>query len=457
MGRLRTTPGFHEKQRNQHRAFFSSIHRATVTDTASASTKGTVSAEIEGTDFQLTNMLAPLMSLSIPPQGRNTDGTVNKDDDNGAKAAWGRYIPQVGDVLLVGFDTNGEPYALGYHALYYQALDVKDKEAEARGGIGWGVESGVKLEPGDWDFMSRRGSRLMLTDKVHLSSGPHSFILDQSTGTATLGTTLSITQYGEASKESQGAVQRFLLPTDTSETAIYGIFGSIAQESTNVIKRGSLVTPGGIEMARTSMGEVIDELTYLPMVPVITYPALNTIVGTGTRIFRSVKDPLGATELFTEVVDDLGNYGVSATLSTGFQWNTPLATWTVLNAITDWTSSGKFGVTAGAALDLTAGADFGVTAGASIGLTAGVDFGVTAVNATITATQVALGGSGASGFLVNGTLFMAALTVFLGAVAAQTAATDPASTMAALKTTGSAATALLPLLNTFLSTVTKTV
>ena len=457
MGRLRTTPGFHEKQRNQHRAFFSSIHRATVTDTASVATKGTVDAMVEGTDLTLPNILAPLMCLSMPPKGKDEAGNLNADDDNGANAAWGRYIPQVGDVLLVGFDTNGEPYALGYHALYFQGMDVKDKEAAEHGGIGWGTESGVKLEPGDWDFMSRRGSRLMLTDKVYLSSGPHSFILDQSTSAATLTTTLEITQYGEASKESQGGVRRFLLPTDTEETEIYGIFGSVAQESTNVVRRGSLVPPGGIEMARTSMGEVIDELTFLPMVPVVTYPALNTVLGTGTRLFRSVKDPLGATELFTELVDDLGNYGLSATTSTGCQWNTPLATWTVLNLATDWTSSTTFGVTAGAAIDLTAGAEFSLTAGAAIDLTAGADFGVTAINATITATQVKLGGSVASSQLVKGTEFMAAFQLFLGTVALQSAATDPGTTMATLKATGGAATALMALLTSFLSTVTKTV
>ena len=442
MGRLRTTPGFHERMRNQHRAFFSSIHRATVIDTSSAVTKGTVDAQIEGSDVTLADMLAPLMSFSIPPKGKLPTGDLNTADDNGASAAWGRYIPQVGDVLLVGFDTNGEPYALGYHATFFGAMDIKDKQASARGGIGWGVESDVKLKPGDWDFMSKRNARLMLTDKAQLSSGPHSLTLDQSAGAATLTSTLAVTQYGEASKELQGSVRRFILPTDTTETEIYGIFGSIAQESTNIVKRGSLVVPGGIEMARTSVGEVIDELTFLPMVPAVTYPALNKLVGTGTRFLRSVKDPLGTTEFFTELVDDLGNYGLSATTATACQWTTPLATWTVLNASTDWTSSTGFSVTTLGALDLTAATGFSVTA----------------ATATITATQVALGADTAlSEYLIKGTKLIPALQAFFAIVAAQTSATDPVSTMAVVKATGAAVAAVLPILSAALSATTKTV
>lgn len=433
MGRLRTTPGFHERMRNQHRAFFSSIHRATVIDTSSAVTKGTVDARIEGSDVTLSDMLAPLMSFSIPPKGKLPTGEINTVDDNGASAAWGRYIPQVGDVLLVGFDTNGEPYALGYHATFFGAMDIKDKQASARGGIGWGVESDVKLKPGDWDFISKRNGRLMLTDKVHLSSGPHTFTLDQSAGAATLTSTLAVTQYGEASKELQGSVRRFILPTDTTETEIYGIFGSVAQESTNIVKRGSLVVPGGFEMARTSIGEVIDETTFLPMVPAVTYPALNKLVGTGTRIFRSVKDPVGKTDFFTEIVDDLGNYGLSATTATALQWATPLSTWTVLNASTDWTSSTGFSVTTLGALDLTA------TAGA-----------------TITAAQVALGGSGAADYLIKGTQFKVALDLFLMALGALVSGT-PVQNAAAIAAIVLAANAMKLSIASSLSTVTKTV
>jgi hypothetical protein len=423
MGRPRRVAGFHERQRNQHQAFFSSIHRARVTDTSSAVTKGTVSAEVENTDIVIS-VLAPLMSLSLPPKGKNTDGTINQDDDNGIKAGWGRYIPQIGDMLLVGFDTNGEPYALGYHAVYLPALDLQDRAASDRGGIGWGEESGVKLEPGDWDFMSKRNSRMMLTDKVQLSSGPYTFQLDQSMGSSTLTSTLAITQYGDSSEERQGSVQRFILPTDSQETQIYGLFGTIAQESTNVIKRGTLALPGGIEMARTSMGEVIDETTFLPMVPITSYPALNKLTGTGTRMLRSVKDPSGTTDFFTELVDDLGNYGILATTSTGFQWNTPAATWTVLNLATDWTSS--------------------------------TSFGITTPDMSITAASIALGGSAATDYLLKGTTYMTAFNVFLQALGALSGG-SMAQNAAAITAIALAANALKASLTTAVSAVTKTV
>jgi len=412
MGRLRIRDGIFSQLANMNRAFFSSIHRARVTDVHVA--KGTVNAIIENTDLNIT-VLSPLVGLSLPPKA-----TV--DTDNGALAAWGRYIPQEGDMLLIGFDTNGEPYALGYHAVSYAAFDTKDEEAEDRGGIGWGTISGVRLEPGDWDFLSRRSSRLMLTDKVWLSSGPQTFVLDQSGGAATLTTTLSVLQYGEASEDRKGSVRRFLLPTDTEETEIYGIFGSVAQESTDIVKRGSLT--GGIEMARTSMGEVIDESTFLPMVPTTTYPALNTLTGTGTRLFRAVKDPTGETELFTELVDDLGNYGLLATTAVGLQWNTPLATWTISNLATDWTSS--------------------------------TTFDITALTSTLTATQIALGGSTAADYLIKGTTFMTAFTAFLTAVGLLTSGT-PVQNAAALTGIIEGAKTLNTALANALSTVTKTV
>lgn len=429
MGRLRTTAGFLERQRNQHRSFFSSIHRAQVTDAASVLTKGTVNALIENTDLVIS-VLAPLVALSLPPKGRNADNTLNNDDDNGAKTSWGRYIPQVGDMLIIGFDTNGEPYALGYHATYFQAMEVKDQDAEDRGGIGWGEVSGIDLEGGDWDFKARRGGRVVLTDKAQLSSGASMLILDQAGGEAVLNSTLVRTAYGEASEERQGAVKRLILATDSEETDIPGIFGSTAQESTNVVSRGSLTGP--IEMARTSMGEVIDETTYLPMVPLTSYSDLSEMKGTGTRLFRSVKDFSGASELYSELVDDLGNYGVSASTSLAFQWFTPASTWSILNAITDWQSSGSFSIT-------------------TLG-----DFGIDALNATISAQQVALGGSTATSFLIKGTEFMSAFKVFLTALGALSGG-SPAQNAAAVTAIVAAANVLSGALSNVLSTVTKTV
>jgi hypothetical protein len=429
MGRLRVKPGNFARQSQLNSDFFSHVHRAQVTDVHVLD--GTVNAMIESTDLVIT-VLAPLMALSLPPKTSQTD-------NNGGRAAWAKYIPQVGDLILVGFDTNGEPYSLGYHAVFYKSLEMKDVEKDAVGGIGWGETSGVKLEPGDFDFYSKRNARLSLTDKALLSSGPHTLVLNQAKGDATLTSTLSIVQYGEASEHRQGGVRRFLLPTDSEETDIYGIFGSVAQESTDKVSRALAGVPGGIEMCRVSMGEVIDELTFLPMVPVVTYPDLSTLTGTGTRIFRSVKDPSGQTELYSELIDDLGNYGVSAMTAIGFQWFTPASTWTVLNAVTSWTTSGV------------------------VDLTAGGDMSITAANASITAGQLALGAVAASEFLVKGTSFIGALGPMLTTAAATfgamaTACVGPLAPLAASFTTlQTAFTTLNSQLSTMLSTVVKTV
>jgi hypothetical protein len=428
MGRIRTSNSYAQKLNRQSQAFFSSIHRARVTDVHVDA--GTVNALIENTDLNVT-VLSPLVSLSLPPKQSDTD-------DNGRNAAWGRYIPQEGDMVLIGFDTNGDPYCLGYHAVYYGALSVKDSERESKGGIGWGESSNIRIKPGDWDFKSRRNSRLMLTDKAILSSVPQSLVLNKSDGDTTLTSDLSIVKYGSASEHRQGSVRRTILPTDSSETYIYGMFGSVAQESTDRVSRGMIGLPAGIEMARTSMGEVIDELTFLPMVPALSYPTLSQLSGTGTRLFRNVKDPLGVTDSYSELVDDLGNYGVVAPTAIAFQWMAPLATWTINNIQTSITSAATFDITT-------------------------IDFSVTSATSTITAAQLSLGASSATDFLIKGTTFIGDLNVFLTSCLTAFASLSAASVGPLAGLQGGfgqliqAATALQLQLASTLSTVVKTV
>ncbi len=438
-----------------HSGFFSAIHRAQVTDVHVDS--GTVSVLVEGTDVNIPDMLMPLMSLSVPPKPVDKDGVMDASFDNGALASWGRYIPQEGDMLLIGFDTNGEAYALGYHAVYYKGLDVKDSAKEDRGGIGWGASSGIRLEPGDFDFYSRRNSRLMLTDKAQLSSGPHSLILNKPRGDATLSSDLVITKGGEASEDRHGAVKRFLLATDSDETYIYGIFGSIAQESTDVVRRGLTGVPNGVEMVRESKGEVIDETSFLPMVPATSYPDLSTMTGTGTRRLTSVKDDTsGITEMHLDLIDNLGNRGVSAKTAVAFQWFTPASTWTVLNAVTDWTSSGKVGISAGAELELVSGAAMDISVVGNLNITS-------EINATIEAVQLALGSATASEYLVKGTTFIPALTTLFTTAGTTfstmaTASVGPLSGYAASFTAlATAFSTLATQLNGMLSTKVKTV
>jgi len=438
MGRLITGGGFKQNQAEAEKQFFSSIHRARVHDMNIP--KGTISVIVEGTRIP-RNVLMPLMGLSVDPS-----------DTEGTQASWGRYIPQRGDMVLVGYDSNGEIYSLGYHATYYKGLDTLDAAREDRGGIGWGEASGMNIKPGDWHYKSARGCQLYLGDKAFLKAGPQSLVFDKKVGDTTLKTLLFLESYGERSECRMGSVKRMVLPTDPEETPIPSAVDPThtAQEWNNVMKRGSLANPLGLEMARTSQGEVIDELTFLPMVVATAYPGLAQMPPAGfTRRLDSVSDDAtGAINMYAKVVDNLGNVGVNATTATMFQWFTPLAEWNVMSL--------KWSVVAMESIGFTAGTTFDVIAPAGTN--------ITSASTTVTSADIKLGGAGAVSFALKGTEFTSALTSYLvtSAAAFTKIAADPAlaalmdpATIAALTAAATASGVLAGLLPSHLSAITK--
>lgn len=407
------------EKKKQHDSFFSSIHKAKVTDVHID--KGTISVLFDDLVYGRDNVTMPLVGLSIP-----------SGDEEGTTTSWGRYIPQVDDWVLVAFGSNGECFALGYYAVYYQGMKMMDDNREARGGIGWGESSGKKLKPGDWDFKSARGSFLYLGDKAQLKSGPYSISLNKSTADITIKGQLLIDTYGEASSIRAGAVRRMALPTDTKETYMPDPTNSsrTLQEWTNVVRAGSAVKPDGIELARYQMGEVIAEPPlFLPMVPIVDFPDLALLTGLGVRHYRSSKDPSGTISMYDEIVDDLGNYGVSALTAVAFQWLTPTAMWSITNKDTTITSSATF-----------------LVVSPSITLQA-------AASAVVEAPKVSLGGINAAEPLIKGAQFVSSMTTFLGVVAgASTGVATLPQAVAALAAISAAANVMLGQLSGLVST-----
>lgn len=398
-------------KQDQHKHFMFCVHRARVTDIYVD--KGTVSVELEDVPYS-AEVGIPLMGLSMPPQ-------KNENDINELNASWGRYIPQQGDVILVGFSPNGTLYSFGYHAMFYEGFNYKDIGRESKGGIGWGEASAKQMKPGDWDWKSARGSSFYLGDKAKLSSGPHNITVNKSTGDITTKSSLVVDKYGVSSETRYGGARRKILPTDPAETSIYNLSLQVAQESTDVVRRG--FPP--LEMCRTSMGDVIDETKFQVMV--------STLGGTTIRRLESVKDPTGFIDFYAKKVDDLGNYGVEAPSAVMFQWATPLASWDIKNNITSITSTVSFDVTS-PLITLKA-----------------------AIKAVIDSANVQLGGPAAVEPLVKGNQLVSVLTSFLTTVATTcSAAVDPATTMAAVKAIGVAAATLAGSLSGVLSIKVKT-
>lgn len=403
MGRLKSTGGFRSERRAVDNAFFSSIHRARVQDLNLVT--GKMRVIIEGTR-QARPVLMPLLGLSSP--------FGDAEATQGFNSSWLRYIPQVGDVILVGFDSNGEIYSFGYHAAYYEAFSTMDDAREDRGGIGWGEASGVDLKPGDIHGRSARNCTLYMGKDALFAAGPISLHLRKSQGDATLTSGLLIDKYGEISECRQGNVRRFVLPTDAEETLIPSALEPLqtAQEWTNITRRGSALVIGGIEVSRTSQGEVVDETTMLPMVAATAFPDLTDMPVAGfVRQLETVTDDIsGETNLYARVVDNLGNQGVSALTATVFQWFTPLA---------------AHGLTC---------LSYDVIATEGISFT-GATFDITAGTTTVTSADIKLGSSGATSFVLKGTEFLSAVNALYTAVqAAATAAGTPDPSGAAAAT-----------------------
>jgi len=378
-GRMNTNPSTYSfmEDRRKARAFYSSLHEVRVVDLHMERGKVSVVFPNGGDPREVP---IPLIGFSMPPR------EIEKDK-NFLKSSWGVYFPQVGDTLLVGFDAYGKAFSLGYYYLDYGMMKRYDDANDERGGIGWGDASGIRLRPGDWTFKSARNCALYLGDRAILRAGPHSIVVDKPNGEIKIQSDIIHEWYGNASESRSGSVRRILVPgVDTQENYVYSIPPTeVAQEHTHYIRRGAIPLP--LAMVRTSEGHVVSDLTGQILPPATMLPDLATALrGTQARIFREVYDDVtGLVSMYTQVVDNLGNWGVSAKTALGFQWFTPAATWTVQNALVNWTTSGTYTLTCSAM--------------------------------TITSPSIMLGGSAAVEQLIKGTTFVSNLSTFLTAAA----------------------------------------
>ncbi len=397
-GRSNANPqtSFTLRGRARHNAFYSSLHRVRVTDLHIQRGTVEVSPLSGGTPYEV---LMPLVGLSIPPP-RNTE------DNNFARASWGVYYPQVDDILIVGFHTLGFPMALGFSAVDFNVMKRRDDALDDRGGIGWADASGKRLQQGHISFRSKDKAALYLGNRAVLSQGPQSITLESiPSNEMTLQADLIHSRYGVAGEIRAGSAKRILVPgVDAQENYVPSLLSppAPAQEYTNYVRRGAPTAPGGqVLMVQESRGEVIDDLKRIVMVPASVYPDLAiALTGPFARKLDAVKDDAsGLVDMYAEVIDNLGNWGVTAKTALGFQWFTPAATWTILNNLVNWTTSTSLNVTAGttlaltagSALTATAGAAMSLTAGAALTATAGATMGLTAAGAmTLTAPSIKL-------------------------------------------------------------------
>jgi len=337
MGMRTTIPGANSlrSQSADHNALFRAIHKARVTVVNVEA--GTVQVQLEKVPYT-TEATMPLLGMSLPPSQTSTREPGFKD------SSWGRYIPQVGDILLVGFGSDGTLHSLGYSALFYRGLDYGEKANEDTGGLNWGETIGKRMKPGDWDFKSARNSNLYLGDRAKLSSGANSITVNKPSSDITIVSPLLIDR-AVVSESRFGAVRRRVLPTDSEEKAIYSSMGSQAQERTAVVRWNNSTPTGGI-LTEQSSGDVIEDSA--------TGSAIRlSSQSQPVRRYFLANDVSGATVAYEETVDVMGNYEVASTMATNFTWDTVLSSWEISNLSTKIESTSTFEVTCDSTMTLT--------------------------------------------------------------------------------------------------------
>lgn len=410
-----------------HKELFSGVHSAQVTDVNVD--EGTINLSFDNLVFNIDGVTIPLLGLSSPPNSGSDIGI------NFKSSGWGRYIPQVGDTLLVAFSPEGHVHALGYSTPQYGEFTTADADNADSGGIGWGDTSGKTLKPGDWDFRAGRGSSMFLGDKATLASSNVALSLSQFSQDATLSAPLFL-QNATQSKIRYGAARRQILPTDTQETYLSSVRTTYAQEFT-VDMRWNNLTTDGAAIAYFAVGDVIDDDD-------VAGPKIRVSSNTfPVKYYFSATDDTGLIQSYEEAIDSYGNLEITSETAVSWKWTTPLAAWETSNLSTSITSTEKFEVSAGLEISLTAGAKCTISATGNLSLES--------------QALIQLGGDSAISPVVKGTELLQAFTTFSGVITplastAGTAATPIPADIVKLAAAWAAMATQLPLL---LSNISK--
>lgn len=430
MGHKTTVPasGSFTSRDKHSELYFNRVHRVKVTEVIVD--KGLIKVGSPVDEY----VAIPLLGLSTPPSSENPQ------EANFNASSWGRYIPQVGDVVIVAYGTNGRPYTLGYSTTYYEGFEVGDLLNEETGGIGWGTVSEKGLKPGDWDFRSSRGCQFYMGDRTTWNSGTCSISMIQSDQEMTLNSSL-INQKAGQSIIRYGNARRLVLPTDFEESYIYAPLertATVAQEF-SIDMRWNNGLPEGASLAYFGMGDVIDDLTKTSRISSNVFPV---------RMYFSATDQTGLIESYVESVDSLGNYDVTTNTAISFKWLSPLAAWDITNLSTSVTCTESFNVAAGLQISMDALAELSLTG---------------SISATLDSSVIVKLGANAVSPVLRGTDVVNAITVFnsvmipLATTAATAATPIPADILKLAAAWGGLATNLPILLSSITAALSSKV
>lgn len=268
-------------------AFTRGIQRASIVSVDSKAGKCTI--RFESTPGERTAVNIYLSYFSLPPTG------------NRRRAAWKRSMPSVGDIVLVGFDSNATPRILGYDIQGYHLLATLQAEEPF---------AYSPLEPGEFDEKSSGGAyiRGRVTGDLFLAGGLTSLQLSKNRYEIAGRTGLLRVQTG-SSVFRVGNVKRSAIPFLPEEDAkpgvgvpplpnpVTGVLPNLS-EFTADIKANLPGLPLGLAVGFLSMGNVMD-----PDVDLITSGAYGAVGPLGIKRFKIA--PAVTARYFMRIYDSL--------------------------------------------------------------------------------------------------------------------------------------------------------
>jgi len=252
--------------------------------------------------------------------------------------SWGRFMPQRGDLVKLGFDFNDHPQILGFdiEARKEGVADsisgwpqlksihetaAKDPSAKITSVIGnkkvqisvSRFAEFVPLKPGEYDFMSSGGAYIHGNNlgRLYLAGGLSSIKLSKNDLRITQNSQL-LSHTADDSEFRFGQVRR--LQPDFSEPAVSG--GEINKEFR--VKLKNSVSPGvSLNLADLQIGNVVNDVG-----------AVEQVDGVDARLLLRLNGAAGA-QAFEMSVDKNGNWTVKAPAfaTTGVKFDFPVGNW----------------------------------------------------------------------------------------------------------------------------------
>lgn len=243
---------------NDTGAFMNRIQLATITDVNEE--RGTCTLSFDATPGERQNVALPFY-LHIGKKGQR------------GKSAWRREMPQPGDVVKVGFDSNSTARIIGYDTIGYDQL-ASIQESEGKFGF-------RDLKMGEFDQKSSGGAYLKgdVNGTLFLAGGMSSLTLDRKNYEARINSGVVKESLG-TSTFRRGLVKRTPIPFQPEQPAKAGVgvlpfdkmgpaaavLGDLYEFTADIRAAINPSSPLAQKVALFSLGNVMDPLFSLPVV-----------------------------------------------------------------------------------------------------------------------------------------------------------------------------------------------